>query len=48
MNEQNILDAINSLTEETEKLKIEVSDLKETNAELKTLVYGLKEYLSTL
>ena len=48
MNEQNILDAINNLASETEKLRIEVSGLKKLNAELKTQVYELKEYVSTL
>lgn len=48
MNEQNILDAIDDLASQTEKLKTEVSDLKKINTELKTQVSELKEYVSTL
>jgi cell division protein FtsL len=48
MNEQNILDAIYTLSGETEKLRIEVSDLKKINAELKTKVHELSERINSL
>lgn len=48
MNEQNIIDALNSVTSEIEKLRIEVVDLTEINKQLKTQVYELKEKVSNL
>lgn len=48
MNEQNIIDALNGVTLEIEKLRIEVRDLTKVNKELKTQVQELKEYVSTL
>ena len=48
MNEQNIIDALNGVTSEIEKLRIEVRDLTEINKQLKTQVYELKEKVSTL
>jgi hypothetical protein len=43
-----ILEAINNLAIETKELRIEVKKLKEINELLKTDVYTLKEYVSTL
>ena len=48
MNKQNIIDALNGVTSEIEKLRIEVRDLTKVNKELKTQVQELKEYVSTL
>lgn len=48
MSEQNIIDALNNLASETEKLRIEVRDLTEINKQLKTQVYELKEKVSNL
>tara|TARA_R110001606_G_scaffold398851_1_gene579251 strand:+ start:312 stop:458 length:147 start_codon:yes stop_codon:yes gene_type:complete len=45
---QEILEAINNLAIETKELRIEVKKLKEINELLKTDVYTLKEYVSTL
>ena len=43
---QDILDAINNLAVETEKLRREVKILSNINSELKTEVYELKEKLN--
>lgn len=48
MNEQNIIDALDNLTSEIEKLRIEVVYLTEINKQLKTQVYELKDKVSNL
>ncbi|WP_165830471.1 hypothetical protein [Flavobacterium aquariorum] len=46
--EKELIETINDLISEMKKLKNEISELKEVNKELKSNVYLLQEYVSTL
>ncbi len=46
--ERELIDTINNLILEIEILKTEISELKDINKELKSNVYLLQEYVSTL
>jgi FtsZ-binding cell division protein ZapB len=46
--ERELIDTINNLILEIESLKTEISELKDINKELKSNVYLLQEYVSTL
>ena len=48
MNNQDLIDAVNNLAEETNRLRLEVKDLKEINSELKTEVYKLGQKMTEL
>ncbi len=43
----NLLEAINSLISEVEKLKIEIKDLRKVNKEIIQQLHSVNEYLST-
>ena len=43
----NLLEAINSLISEVEKLKIEIKDLRKVNKEIIQQLHSANEYLST-
>ena len=46
--EKELIETFNDLISEMKKLKNEISELKEVNKELKSNVYLLQEYVSTL
>tara|TARA_R110002051_G_scaffold323854_3_gene418857 strand:+ start:755 stop:901 length:147 start_codon:yes stop_codon:yes gene_type:complete len=48
MSNQDLIDAVNNLAEETNRLRLEVKDLKEINSELKTEVYELGQRMTEL